>query len=148
MSYHEWNDVMYGIVLPNNITPDTQKILSFIDNHKDVFAWFTEENYYPTDHNSLQNFLDDYENDMGYTGIGVLIEDVVNSMFICCAYDQYGDEYIGMYATTMFPWHHNGMGNEWESITPEYIEDCVRPVVEELYGMCPEFMEHVIWNNG
>ena len=147
MSHHEWYDVVYGIELPSN-NPDNDKILAFIDNHKEVFAWFTDENYYPVDHDSLNEFLYDYEDDMGNTGIGVLIADVVGDMFINVANDQYGDEFVGMYATTMFPWHHNGMGGNWKSITPEYIESKVRPVVEELYGVCPDFKEHTIWNNG
>lgn len=46
MSHHEWNDVMYGIELPNTY-PDKDKLLAFIENHKEVFAWFTDENYFP-----------------------------------------------------------------------------------------------------
>ena len=147
MSHHEWNYTMYGIELPNE-KPDDDKVLAFIDNQKEVFAWFTDENYYPTDHYSLDEFMYDYEDEMGNTGISVLIADVICNMFIVPAYDQYGNEFIGMYATTMFPWYHNRMGGEWKSITPEYIEDCIRPVVEELYDMCPDFTEHIIWQNG
>jgi len=146
MSYHEWNDVVYGIELPNT-NPSNDKILAFIDNHKEVFKWFTDENYYPTNDN-IDEFLFDYENDMGNTGIAVLIEDVIGSMFIVSAYDYYGSEFIGMYAATMFPWQMNRMGEEWKEITPEYVESKVRPVVEELYGECPEFKEHVVWQQG
>lgn len=146
MSHHEWNDTMYGIELPNN-NPSNDKILAFIDNHKEVFAWFTDENYYPTN-DTIDEFLYDYENDCGYNGISVLIADVVGNMFINSTCDQYGNEFVGMYAATMFPWQHNRMGEEWKSITPKYIEDCIRPVVEELYGTCPDFKEHTIWQNG
>lgn len=146
MSHHEWNYTMYGIELPNS-NPDNDKILAFIENHKEVFAWFTDENYYPTNDN-IDEFLYDYEDDMGYTGVSVLIADVANNMFIVPANDQYGNEFVGMYATTMFPWHHGAMGGEWKSITPEYIESKVRPIVEELYGTCPDFTEHTIWQNG
>lgn len=145
MSWHEWNDVMYGIELPNT-TPSNDKVLAFIDNHKEVFKWFTDENYYPIDHDSLDEFLYDYEDDCGNNGIGVLIADVIGERYICSAHDQYGYEYIGIYATTLFPW--NNRGDHWNSLTPEYIESKIKPVIEELYGECPEFQEHVIWNNG
>lgn len=145
MSHHEWNDVMYGIELPST-TPSNDKILAFIDNHKEVFKWFTNENYYPIDHDSLNNFLDDYEDDCGNTGIGVLIADVIGETYIYSTHDQYGCEYVGIYAITLFPW--NNMGDKWKSLTPERIKSKVEPVVEELYGECPEFQEYVIWNNG
>lgn len=145
MSHHEWNDVMYGIELPNTY-PDKDKLLAFIENHKEVFAWFTDENYFPVTHNDIDNFIDDYEDDCGNTGIGVLIADVIDAKFITSAYDQYGYEYVGIYATSMFPW--NDMGYLWNRITPEYIEESIKPIVEELYSECPEFKQHVIWNNG
>lgn len=146
MSHHEWNDTMYGIELPND-NPSSDKILAFIDNHKEVFAWFTDENYYPTN-DSIDEFLWDYEDDMGNTGIGVLIADVAGNMFIHYAYDQYGNKFIGVYAATIFPWQHSSMSDAWQSITPEYIEGCIRPIVEELYGECPKFKAHTIWQNG
>lgn len=147
MSHHEWNYTMYGIELPSN-NPSNEKIFAFVENHKEVFKWFADENYFPETPYDIDDFLYDYEDDCGNNGIGVLIADVVGNMFVNAAYDQYGNEFVGMYATTMFPWHHNRMGGEWKSITPEYIEDCIRPVVEELYGMCPDFTEHTIWQNG
>lgn len=146
MSHHEWYYAMYGIELPNT-NPSNDKILAFIDNHREVFAWFTDENYYPTN-DTIGEFLFDYEDDCGNTGVSVLIADVIGSMFIVPVCDQYGCEYIGMYAAEIFPWQHNRMGDVWKSITPEYIESKVRPVVEELYGTCPEFGEHTIWQNG
>lgn len=147
MSHHEWNDVMYGIRLPQQ-NPSNEKILAFMDNHRESIYWFRDENYYPVDESNIDEFLFDYEDDMGNTGISVLIAEVIGNMFIVNTYDQYGDEYIGMYAATLFPWQSNRMSDMWKSMTPEYIESLVKPVVEELYGTCPKFEEHVIWNNG
>lgn len=147
MSHHEWNDVMYGIELPNAFMNE-EKLFEFVEEHKNVFSQFVSHGDLPTTPDDVWDFVDEYEDDMGESGIGVLINDVIGCRFIHTTHDQYGNTYIGMYAVTMFPWQHNMMGDEWESITPEYIEGKIRPVVEELYGTCPNFGEHTIWING
>lgn len=152
MSMHEWNDVMYGVELPKPY-PDNDKILAFINNHKDALSGFNSSIEFPKTADDVTQFIDDYDDECGYTGLNVIISDLIliagqigGNKCICAAQDEYGNEYVGIYASNVFPW--NNVSDEWKSITPESIENSIKPLVEELYGMCPEFDEHVIWNYG
>lgn len=147
MSFHEWNDVMYGIELPNTFISE-DKLLAFVTKYKDVFTQFVDDDVIPTTPDSVYEFVDEYEDDCGYTGIGVLLTDVIGCRFITSTHDQYGNSYIGIYAVDMLPWRIDQMSELWKSLTPKYIECKIRPVIEELFGECPEFREHTIWNCG
>lgn len=141
-------DVMYGIEVPPDIPIDNEKLFAFIENHKGAIVECENCDTIPTTPYDVYEWLDEYEDYMGNTGIGALIRDVIGEMYIETTHDKYGSDYIGMYAASIFPW--NGLlGNyAWTSITPEYIKGKIRPIVEELFGECPEFDEYVIWNCG
>lgn len=147
MSFHEWNDVMYGIEVPTT-SIDNEKLFAFVQNHKDAIAEYVDLDTIPTTPDDVYEWLDEYEDNMGNIGIAALIGDVIGEMYIETTHDEYGNDYIGMYAASIFPWDSLLGNHAWTSITPEYIEDKIRPVVEELYGECPKFDEHVIWNCG
>ena len=145
MSCHEWNDVMYGIEVPiANIEND--KLFEFINKHIGDIAEYVSAEEIPTNPEDICAWVDCYEDCIGNMGLSALIGDIIGSRYIDAAHDQYGTDYIGMYAYTIFPW--NNFNDEWKSITPEYIEGKIRPVIEELYGECPKFEEHTIWNCG
>ena len=62
MSYHEWNDVMYGIKLPQQ-NPSNDKILAFIEKenlHGLILTEASESRYYPN--GTLASHL------LGFTG--------------------------------------------------------------------------------
>lgn len=145
MSHHEWYHVMYGIEVPATFISD-EKLFEFVNKHRDIIAEHVNEHNIPTTLDDIDMWVDEYEDSMGNWGIAALIGDIIGSRYIDTTHDQYGNDYIGMYAYTVFPW--NNCGDEWKSITPEYVESKIRPIIEELYGECPEFMEHTIWNNG
>lgn len=141
MSHHEWYHVMYGIEVPTAPVSD-EKLFEFVNKHREHL----NVHNIPTTPDDIYIWVDEYEDCMGNWGIAALINDIINTRYIDTTHDQYGSDYIGMYAYTAFPW--NNFGDEWKSITPEYIESKIKPVIEELYGECPEFYEHTIWNNG
>lgn len=145
MSHHEWYHVMYGIEVPA-VPVSNEKLFEFVNKHSKDIAEYVSEDEIPADPEDIYAWVDGYEDSMGNMGISALIGDIINSCFIETTHDQYGNDYIGMYAYTVFPW--DNCGDEWKSVTPEYIESKIRPVIEELFGECPEFYEHTIWNNG
>lgn len=147
MSFHEWNDVMYGIEFPASPI-DNEKLFAFIENHRDVIAEYVGSDNIPTTSDNIDEWVDEYEDGMGYNGISAIVGDVISEHYIETAHDEYGNEYIGMYAANIFPWQKFHLYDEWKYVTPEYIEGKIRPVIEELYGECPKFEEHTIWNCG
>ena len=147
MSYHEWNYTMYGIELPNTIIMNGT-LFDFINNHKDVLEEELEC-CLPTSPDDVWEFVDEYEGETGECGIHALIADIIGCEFIYATHDQYGNDYIGMYGLTMFPWYAAYQSiSEWSKATPEYLASKICPVVEELYGECPALKEHTIWQQG
>ena len=62
MSMHEYHDVMYGVELPKS-HPDNDKILAFINNHKDALSGFNSGIEFPKTADDVIQFIDYYEDE-------------------------------------------------------------------------------------
>lgn len=152
MSMREWNEVIYGVELPNT-APTNESILNFIYNHKDVFSDFFTDEYIYTDESGtniedIDAFVNGYEDNFGNFGIEAMIADTIDDPMIVATSGDDGFAYIGMFAVRMFPWEKFEGIDMWKSLTPEYIESVIKPIIEELYGTCPEFDAHDVWYFG
>ena len=133
---------MYGIELPNAKLKG-EKAFAFIQNHKKELS---DEDELPATHEEAIEFIDQFfdcnENEQG---AAALIAEVAGSP-IYAASDQYGYQYVGIYALSRFPW--DKAPEDWQTMTIEKVENAIRPLVEDLYGACPEFGEQIIWMYG
>ena len=144
MSYHEWNTTMYGIEFP--ICNDGNKVLAFIENHKDSFK---DEDWLPANEREAVEWADDFSDcDERVYGAVALVSHVAKCPFIESESDQYGSHYVGVFAYTLCPWEFEGLNDKWRNIKREDIENEIRSLTEELIGYCPTFDYQVIWNCG
>lgn len=142
MSMHEWYSIMYGIEFPY-VKADGNKVLNFIENHK---KHFEGEDYLPKTVEEAAEYAEEFECDEGAYGLAALISFVADNKYIYAEHDDSGNDYIGMFANSLFPW--DTPSDDWSNVNREELENEIRSLVEELGIECPEFDEHQVWYFG
>lgn len=141
MSMREWYSTMYGIEFPY-VKVDGDKVLAFIENHKERF----DGEDLPKTAEEAVEYAEDFECDEGAYGLAALISFVADNKYIYAESDEDCNNYIGMFANTLFPW--DTPSDDWASVKREDVENEIRSLVEELGIECPKFDEHIIWYFG
>lgn len=141
MSMREWYSIMYGIEFPY-VKADGNKVLSFIENHKNHF----EGEDLPETVEEAVYYAENFECDEGAYGLAALISFVADNKYIYAEQDENGDCYIGMFANHFFPW--DVPSDDWSNIDRKELENEICSLVEELGIECPEFDEHQVWYFG
>lgn len=147
MSMHEWYEVVWGVELPGNI--DEDRLVAFVENHRNDLLKCVDASIFPNvdDKSEVIDFAKYYETDDSY-GINAMLADIIGMKYIGATRDEYGCLYIGIFEWSIFPWNKDSVSSEYMSLTQEEVESAIKPVVEELYGTCPKFCEHTVWNYG
>ena len=149
MSMHEWNAELYGIKVEHG-SPTGERALVFVKNHEATLCEMLElePDELPQTPEEAREWIDEYfdehENEQG---AHALIADLAGK-YIDTTTDSNSDMFIGLFAHIDFPWDERDP--EWQALTPEDIENSIRPLYEELYGKgtCPKFEGHTAWYFG